>query len=388
MYAEPEFESSTPEQAEPQGAWRDEVASRLNSYRARRRRKVEGNYSMRLDFEPERDEPPSRDAVVAAVAEKFQHVDGVADTNYYRRLNAEAAVAEPEHGPDFFDLDLPDEPQFVDESEPVISGDPEYAPIKLDAEPLSEEEAYDPEKDPDFNFDAPRDLENREAMTVGGVAGAPSRDKKTKVIHFPRPAGVEPPAAPPVYDFAEPVIDRPRIMDVPEDTMPTIRGPLFAEIRLDDQQTDEVALPKFQTQIDVPLQVAVVSQRVFAGLIDALIVVVATAVFAVIAWNVLPAIPRTKEMAAVAILIPMAFWFVYQYLFLVYAGQTTGMQMAQLRLRTFDGRQPEWHERKYRALAMVLSCMSVGLGFAWSMVDEDMLCWHDKISRTYPVQER
>ncbi len=391
MYAEPEFETSTAEQDDH--AWRDEVASRLSSYKARRRRKVEGNYSMKLDFEAEHPEAPSREAVVAAVAEKFHHDEDVADTNYYRRLNAEAAVSEPEPGPgpDFFDIDLPEEQQFLDESEPVISGDPEYSPIKLDTEPIATERAYDPANDPDFDFSSSRAAEAEPAISVGsGAAAAPAREKqeKPKVIHFPRPAGMEPPPPPPVYDFAEPVIDRPRIMDVPEDTMPTIRGPLFAEIRLDDQATDEAVAPKFQPEIDVPLQVAAVNQRVFAGLIDLLVVVVATAAFGIIAWNSLPEIPHTKEMALVAVLIPVVFWSIYQYLFIVYAGQTTGMRMAQLRLRTFDGRHPGWRERKHRALSMMLSCMSVGLGFAWSMVDEDMLCWHDKISRTYPIQER
>ena len=194
--------------------------------------------------------------------------------------------------------------------------------------------------------------------------------------------------APPAYDFAEPVLDRPRIMDVPEDTMPTIRGPLFADIRLDESKSHDAAQPKFAEKIEVPLQVAAMNQRVFSGLIDSLIVGIASVIFGVIAWNVLPEIPRTKETGLLAIAIPAVFWFVYQYVFLVYAGQTTGMQMAQLRLSTFEGKAPTWEERKYRAMAMLLSCISVGLGFVWAMIDEDMLCWHDKISRTYPVQGR
>jgi hypothetical protein len=27
----------------------------------------------------------------------------------------------------------------------------------------------------------------------------------------------------------------------------------------------------------------------------------------------------------------------------------------------------------------------VMLGFLWAMVDEDMLCWHDRISQTFPT---
>jgi len=31
----------------------------------------------------------------------------------------------------------------------------------------------------------------------------------------------------------------------------------------------------------------------------------------------------------------------------------------------------------------VLSCISLGLGFAWAALDEDCLGWHDRITRTY-----
>ena len=37
------------------------------------------------------------------------------------------------------------------------------------------------------------------------------------------------------------------------------------------------------------------------------------------------------------------------------------------------------------ALALALSSVSLGLGFVWAIVDEDTLCWHDRITRTYPV---
>ena len=32
---------------------------------------------------------------------------------------------------------------------------------------------------------------------------------------------------------------------------------------------------------------------------------------------------------------------------------------------------------------MILSLAPVGLGFAWSIFDEDHLTWHDRISQTY-----
>lgn len=379
MYAEPEFDTSAPEPDKQ--AWRDELASRVSSYRARRRHKVEGDRSMRLDFDAVADASP-REAVASVLADRFPHPEGVADTNYYRRMNTESReVVDPDD--EVVPADDPEQdarsfsPNYECEYTPVAAGSAADIPIVT----------YDPESDPDFDFELPR-ADAAEPETPKNLAQEARRVAAAarNLIHFPKPSGMEPPSAPPVYDFAEPVIDRPRILDVPEDTMPTIRGPLFADIRLDDPQTDEAVVAKFQAQIEVPLQVAAVSQRIFSGLIDALVVLIAYGIFVVIGWTVLPEIPRTKGMALLAVAVPAAFWFVYQYLFLVYAGQTTGMQMAQIHLRTFDGRQPSWQERRHRALAMLLSCISVGLGFLWAMIDEDTLCWHDKISRTYPIQ--
>jgi hypothetical protein len=38
----------------------------------------------------------------------------------------------------------------------------------------------------------------------------------------------------------------------------------------------------------------------------------------------------------------------------------------------------------------VLSGFSLALGYAWCFLDEDRLCWHDRITRTYmaPNQTR
>jgi hypothetical protein len=68
---------------------------------------------------------------------------------------------------------------------------------------------------------------------------------------------------------------------------------------------------------------------------------------------------------------------------LVYGGKTAGMEMANLSLRGFNGRVPDWKQRKHRVYSMLFSLVSVGLGFAWALVDEDCLCWHDRMTRTF-----
>jgi uncharacterized RDD family membrane protein YckC len=82
---------------------------------------------------------------------------------------------------------------------------------------------------------------------------------------------------------------------------------------------------------------------------------------------------------------PGVFWAMYDYMFLVYAGKTPGMQLARLRLITFDGVPARRRTRRGRSIAMVLSALSLGLGLIWALLDEDTLCWHDRITRTYVV---
>ena len=217
--------------------------------------------------------------------------------------------------------------------------------------------------DPDFDFSQPRALPE------------PAR-AESNVIVFPKPY-LSPPVR--VYELAEPMIERPRILDVPEALTPTIQGPLFADIRLEGSE-NVPDTPAPSPEFELPLQVAQLPVRVLAGLVDVLLVAVASAIFGAVIFRMIPNLPYTKALLGAAIVIPAFFWCVYQYLFLVYAGATAGMLMMGVRLSTFAGRHPSWSERRSRALSLALSCISVGLGFAWAAVDQDMLCWHDRIS--------
>jgi hypothetical protein len=89
--------------------------------------------------------------------------------------------------------------------------------------------------------------------------------------------------------------------------------------------------------------------------------------------------------AALGLGLPAFFWAVYQYLFVVFNRSTLGMRAGQVEMRTFDGREPNQSSRRGRALAAALSGLALGMGFAWAFLDEDTLCWHDRITRTYLV---
>ena len=116
-------------------------------------------------------------------------------------------------------------------------------------------------------------------------------------------------------------------------------------------------------------------------------VIAASALLAAMAWCALPGVPHAKSFWMVLAAATMLLWTVYQYLFLLYAGRTPGMSMRSIHLRTFDGREPEWEQRRSRACFMFVSFAAAALGFLWALVDEDALCWHDRISQTFPTTE-
>lgn len=351
-----------------QDIWRDEVASRVNSYRARRRRKIEGDYSMKLDFES-RPEVAVSDARSVAVERATSRE--VCDTNYYRRANAENLGA-------------------------YSSAAATAVVVQAAPEPSVES------PDPDFDFEQVREAatenRNKAAALEGFVAELTSTSATTleaqvatqaasNVIVFPRPI-MEPPIVPIARrdELAEPVFDRPRILDVPEDIVPTIDGPLFADIQLTETE-QEAPESNPLPQIEVPLQVALVPQRAFASLVDWLVVLASSLLFMAFAWTSVSNMPHTKPFMLPLAMVPVGFWAVYQLMFTLYAGQTVGMQMARLRVSTFDGRTPNWGERKQRAILTVLSCASIGLGFLWAFIDEDSLCWHDRATKTFVTPE-
>jgi len=388
--AEPDdssFLNDTDKSAADQEAWRALVSSRVNRYRALRKSK--GNSLPALDFGPDSEsalpqQPSHSESSPRAPRNAF-------DTNYYRRMNAEsltagtysqgssalmsataaAAAREPEAEPELESTESAGEmhgaaceqPLPDLELRPEVSGDPDLDRYCI-SEPVPEppmevEEKFTPQPEP---------------------APVPQGN----LIVFYRPL-IEPPLVPqPSRDeLAEPMHNRPRILEVPEDIMPAVQGSLFPEIRLDSEESESSA-PR-EPEIEVPFSVAHVSDRLMAALLDIGVVGAAAALFAGIAWFALPGVPHTKPFFMVLGAVGLLLWAVYQHLFLLYAGRTLGMSLRGIRLSTFDGHTPQWKQRGSRARFMFISMASVMLGFLWAMVDEDMLCWHDRISRTFPT---
>ena len=198
-----------------------------------------------------------------------------------------------------------------------------------------------------------------------------------KIIEFPKP--VPPPLpildVPMVEELAEPMVDGPRILDAPEALPQT---PPLGGIMLEQAEEPSPAL-------ELPLQVAPVGTRVVAAAIDGAFVLMAGALFAWIAFNITRGM-SARTVVEVTLGISALFWALYHYVLITYSGTTPGMEMAQVRVSCFDGDRPSKRTRRGRALAMVLSGISFGLGYLWCLFDEDTLCWHDRITRTYTTR--
>jgi len=196
-----------------------------------------------------------------------------------------------------------------------------------------------------------------------------------KLLEFPRWA-YEPPQPNP-YDLADPVVERPRILEVPEVVPPP---PVLGGITIED------AIPpahERQPGIDMPLRTAPLGLRLWAIVVDLFVVGIALAVFGFLFYKVSEAVPPVWELIAMGIGLPCLFWVAYQYLFVVYCGTTPGLLSAHLRLSRFDGVPANRRTRRSRVLCSLLSLFSLGMGYAWQFLDEDQLCWHERVTRTY-----
>jgi uncharacterized RDD family membrane protein YckC len=199
-------------------------------------------------------------------------------------------------------------------------------------------------------------------------------DSNARIIPFPRSATAPPT---PLEELAEPVPDRPRILEVP-DVAPA--APALGGILIEPpEETIDNRRPGFE----IPLQCAPRLPRLLAATTDGGLVLLAAAMFGWIFFKMTATVPPLRQSMVLALSGLGIAWVGYQYLLLVCTGTTPGLRMARLRLSRFDGSRVPRRIRRWRVLASVLSGFSFGLGYAWCVLDEDQLSWHDRITRTY-----
>jgi uncharacterized RDD family membrane protein YckC len=205
------------------------------------------------------------------------------------------------------------------------------------------------------------------------TAIAAEPEPPAKVIEFPRSAAIP---VSWIAELAEPVLDRPRIVEAPEVLPPP---PALGGILMEPATTHETN----RSPADFPQSSASIPQRLLAGLMDSLILGTALAAFAAIFVRFNPARVPLPMLIGGVLAVSVWLWAVYQFLFVVYTGSTPGLRISRLRLVRFDGSPAGRRVRRWRVLASFLSACSLGLGYLWSLFDEDGLCWHDRITHTH-----
>jgi len=283
-------------------SWRNELAARVNNYRARRRPRLPRYPSLQLKF----------------------------------------------------DAPEPAWTAHVDSSRPVpLPAANRLAVARQDALGTQEEQSI------------PLRIAETEASAVAETGA--------RILEFPR-SSVPLPA---FDELAEPVVDHPRILEVPELVLPP---PALGGISMDAvEEPAQERRPGFE----LPLQAAPMARRLLAGTIDSLFVITAFTGFAYIFFRITAIVPSLQQAAGISVGLIALFWIAYQYFLIVHAGTTPGLKLAHLRLSRFDGTAVPRKIRRWRVLASVLSGLSLALGYAWCFLDEDRLCWHDRITRTY-----
>ena len=74
--------------------------------------------------------------------------------------------------------------------------------------------------------------------------------------------------------------------------------------------------------------------------------------------------------------------FVFYGWFWTHGGQTLGLRAWKLQVLTFDRQTITWLQAFWRFSGAIISWGAFGLGFFWSLVDQNHRCWHDSFSKT------
>jgi uncharacterized RDD family membrane protein YckC len=170
---------------------------------------------------------------------------------------------------------------------------------------------------------------------------------------------------------------RPRIVEAPELLPPP---PALGGILIEPAVAAEA---ERRPGFDMPLRSSPFSRRLLAGAVDAGIICVALAAFAYVFFRISGVLLPWRTATEAAATLLAGFWPAYQYVFLVFSKTTPGLRVAKLEVTRFDGGPASRSLRRWRVLASLLSCASLGLGYAWCFLDEDQLSWHDRMTRTH-----
>lgn len=261
---------------------------------------------------------------------------------------------------------------------------PDAMELDFPAPELPTEEAW-PAWEASKNRTAMNAQDDPEPQTQAG----PPPHVPPKIIRFPVPPFSRFPATEQQLEQEADAAEATRILYAePEagdsDAKPALVAPPAEQMELhcfDDIHLDSDVHKPLEIMEPVP-QPAPLGRRAIASAADLGIVLLAFLAFKFTFTHVAEDEPASKAALLCAIAVAGALWMLYQYLFLVHGDRTPGMVLTDLELSTFAGDPVTRKDRRLRALAGAVSAFSLGLGFAWALVDEDQLGWHDRMTGT------
>lgn len=414
MSSHPQIDPSGVE--EPASAlWKNELLDRLAAHRSRRGRHGSAADSREGLLTPEAEDPNRAARIAAAIAERFARQPTyrdlmAAEEAEHQRLAEEETRAEAERlaaaqqalfeAPPEAAMQMPGDGDILDARRRYIETSHRvvlHAPMPG---PLPQQERSRAASDDSAKQRITRaELED----ILQSVLVEPAVPLPAKLLEFPReliaPRKARPrivegpllqePAAETEVDAAE----RLRIFEVesegisrqplaPDNAMSD--APVWSSIRLDDYRVRrwESDAPA-AASLGLPLQPAPLSRRALAGAIDAVYVAAAFACFAAVFLFSATDAPVTRVAAEFGVGVFALLFAMYQWIFFTYAESTPGMRAARISLCTFEDTNPTRRGMRLRLGALLLSACPLGLGFVWSIIDEDRLGWHDRIARMY-----
>jgi uncharacterized RDD family membrane protein YckC len=129
--------------------------------------------------------------------------------------------------------------------------------------------------------------------------------------------------------------------------------------------------------------VASIKTRSMAVALDVSIVFLAFGVFLGVFSIYAKGLSLTRTTALVCGAAFALLLFFYKFLACLLAGRSPGVRLLGLRLLHFDGRPADMRQRLLRLASGCLSCLTLGIGFLWAVVDEEHLTFHDHITETF-----
>jgi len=369
-------------------SWKDEVNAKLAAHRDRRTRRSDGQSSL-PGFETGQENVGQRGAqannVAARVAERYSKAPSYSEVLAAQAAAARAAQAAAEAAA-----------QAHAAAQAMLAGLKEAA-----VEEVIEEEpkVLRPDPVPAVNQDLRRPLITEIVDPFEEATVVPAQPLPAKLLEFPRELVATRKARPrleegPLRESDTLDGSQLRIFEVEPEAISKepVVDPVLPEwhsIRLDAKPREEFHEPesvpkeKFHTIFELPLQTAPLQDRMMAGIVDVSLVLAAFLLF-VLVFVACTAHPPTGKAALAEAGMTLAVLFVlYQWLFFTYSDATPGMRYAKIALCTFDDENPTRKAMRNRVGALLLSACPLGMGFLWTLLDEDHLGWHDRITRTY-----